>query len=242
MRIGVIPAGGCGYRLGPHYKSIQKCLLAIEKNKPIVEFIIDGMFEVGCDVIYLIGGHEHLKLLDFINQKADPRIKYIHGHSIGTAHALLKLKDYIHEPFLYSSGDILYKFDIIDKLKRDFKKSTLGAIAISENIVAPTHPKTLINKDRHIKDIYFVTENRPNNFSFCTLEMGLFSPKIFTYLAQLNNSDMVTLALYNGIMNSEVLIGSIYNGEWFHIANENEYIYLRDNIENIKTLLEYNER
>lgn len=84
---GIILAAGQGGRMRSRQADSAKALYPI-LGKPIVEYVLDAMEELGCDQIYTVVGYgkEATKAI------VEPRTKAVEqGQTLGTAHAVLQL-------------------------------------------------------------------------------------------------------------------------------------------------------
>jgi len=111
IKFGVIPAAGHGRRLSslPLTRVLPKCLLPI-LNKPILEYVIENMKDMGVEDVYMIVGFKKELIQEYFEDGLDfgINIKYIlQPDPLGIAHAIGLTKEYIHEPFVVSLGDDL---------------------------------------------------------------------------------------------------------------------------------------
>jgi len=108
--IGVILAGGKGFRMESFHSNYPKAILPI-CNRMLIEYHIEEMSKIGIKKIIILIGHLGSKIVDAIGsgEKLGVKIKYVEqGQALGIAHALGKLEKYIDSRFLLFLGDIFF--------------------------------------------------------------------------------------------------------------------------------------
>jgi len=108
--IGVILAGGKGFRMESFSPKYPKALLPI-CNKMLIEYHIEEMSKIGIKKIIVLIGHLGFKIVDVIGsgEEFGVKISYVdQGQTLGIAHALGKLEKYINSRFLLVLGDIFF--------------------------------------------------------------------------------------------------------------------------------------
>jgi len=111
IKVGVIPAAGPGRRLSslPLTRVLPKCLLPIT-NKPILEYVVENMKQMGVEDVYMIVGFKKELIQEYFGDGKDfgVRIKYVlQSNPLGIAHAVGLTKEYVNEPFVVILGDDL---------------------------------------------------------------------------------------------------------------------------------------
>lgn len=110
----VIAAGGMGTRLSSVTKDIPKALVKIG-DKPILEHQIILLKKHGVQEIHLLLGYLAGQIKDYFGDGKKWGVN-LHYHQeeipLGTAGALLQVKDNLQEDFLFLSGDIMMNFDV----------------------------------------------------------------------------------------------------------------------------------
>lgn len=109
---GVILAGGNGTRLRPLTEITNKHLLPVY-NKPMIDYPINTLKELGCDKVLLISGGEHIgDFMKYLNDGSKFGIDLIYkiqAKPDGIAGALRLAKDFIHnEKFIVCLGDNIF--------------------------------------------------------------------------------------------------------------------------------------
>ncbi|MFC1890579.1 sugar phosphate nucleotidyltransferase [Thermodesulfobacteriota bacterium] len=107
---GVILAAGKGTRMLPFSEKYPKPILPI-CNKPILQYQIEHLKEVGITDIIIVIGHLGYEIARYFGDGSQfgVSIRYIEqSETLGIAHALGKLEPHISSPFLLFLGDIFF--------------------------------------------------------------------------------------------------------------------------------------
>jgi UDP-N-acetylglucosamine diphosphorylase/glucosamine-1-phosphate N-acetyltransferase len=115
MKQAVILAAGEGQRLRPFTINRPKAMLSIA-DKPILQFIIESLSLNGIRDIVLVVGYRKEQVYDYLGsgERFGVNITYIEQASqLGTAHALMQVKDAVADEFLVLSGDNLVEASTI---------------------------------------------------------------------------------------------------------------------------------
>lgn len=105
---GVILAAGRGDRIKPLSFETPKPLLPV-CNKPIMQYQIENMINLGIREFIIVVGHLKKKIKDYFGNGSSLGIKinYVEQkEKLGIAHAVGQLENYIDKPFLLFLGDI----------------------------------------------------------------------------------------------------------------------------------------
>jgi len=108
--IGVILAGGKGFRMESFSSNYPKAILPI-CNRMLIEYHIEEMSKIGIKKIIVLIGHLGFKIADAIGsgEEFGVKISYVdQGQTLGIAHALAQLEKYINSSFLLFLGDIFF--------------------------------------------------------------------------------------------------------------------------------------
>ena len=109
MKQAVILAAGEGQRLRPFTVNRPKAMISIA-DKPILQFIVESLARNGIRTIVLVTGYRQEQVYDYLGsgERFGVNITYINQTSqLGTAHALMQVKDAVEDEFLVLSGDNL---------------------------------------------------------------------------------------------------------------------------------------
>jgi dTDP-glucose pyrophosphorylase/predicted transcriptional regulator len=135
----VIMAGGEGKRLSPFTKILPKPLIPIGE-KPIIELIIDRLYEFGCKEYYFLLNYKANMIKSYFNDLAHPyTIHFVEeGAPRGTLGGVCLLKDRISTTFFLSNCDILIDAEF-DKIL-EFHRSNSNKITIVASVKHFTIP------------------------------------------------------------------------------------------------------
>jgi UDP-N-acetylglucosamine diphosphorylase/glucosamine-1-phosphate N-acetyltransferase len=115
MKQAVILAAGEGQRLRPFTVNRPKTMISIA-DKPILQFVIESLAQVGIRDIILVVGYRKEQVFDYMGSGEDfgVDITYVtQAQQLGTAHALSLVKDNVGDEFLVLPGDNLIEPDTI---------------------------------------------------------------------------------------------------------------------------------
>ena len=137
----IILAAGYAKRLYPLTRNFPKPLLEIEKNKPVLNYIIEKLENINITKDHIVTNNKYHK--HFLNWKnnlnSNLDIELINDNTnsdedklgaIGDLFFVLKQKN-ISEPLLLLNGDNLFDFEL-DKIKNYFNEKDIDTISISE--------------------------------------------------------------------------------------------------------------
>ncbi len=109
MKQAVILAAGEGQRLRPFTLTRPKAMISIA-DKPILQYIIESLAQVGIRDIVLVVGYRKEQVFDYFGsgEQFGVKINYVtQTRQLGTAHALAQVKDAVKNEFLVLAGDNL---------------------------------------------------------------------------------------------------------------------------------------
>lgn len=116
---GVILCGGRGTRLGKITEHLPKCMVEIN-SRPYLEIVLRELKNRDIDNIILVIGYKKNVIKEFLerNRYFGMNIDYAEQKELlGTGHATLCVEDKIKDDsFLSFNGDVVFDFDIINKL------------------------------------------------------------------------------------------------------------------------------
>lgn len=164
---GVILAAGRGNRIQPLSFDLPKPLLPI-CNKPIIQYQIEYMRDLGIDDFVVVVGHLKEKIQNYFGDGSSlkVRIRYVEQkEKLGIAHAVGQLENYIDRPFMLFLGDIFIVPKNLSEMIRIFDNKKAGAVlavkkesdsdSIRKNFTVLLHPKDgrvkrVIEKPRYL--------------------------------------------------------------------------------------------
>lgn len=248
---GVILSGGLGTRLRPLTHTGAKQLIPIA-NKPVIEYCIEDLKEMGISEIAIIVGYtpERIQSVkDAIGDglRWDIRITYIEQDAPrGIAHAVYCAKDFIgNDDFVVYLGDNILK-DPISHIIRDFHSQGLDAgMLLAEEKDPRPYGVAILEND---KIIGIVEKPREPPSNLVVIGVYYFSPRVFPVIEQLKVSNRGELeisdTLHNMITTPDCRTGGARIQGWWDDTGTSEAILranqlmLTDISENIKGTIE----
>ncbi len=128
--MGVILAAGKGTRMVPFSTNYPKPILPI-CNKPLLQYQIEVMKGLGIEDIIIVIGHLGFEITKRLGdgRSIGVHITYIEqGETLGIAHALGKLENFIKSPFLLFLGDIFFITEDLSPMLGMLDKHSAGAV------------------------------------------------------------------------------------------------------------------
>ncbi len=194
IKTAVILAGGKGRRLYPLTRDIPKVLIEVG-GKPIIEHQILLLKEQGIKDIYILLGYLGEKIREYLKDGRKLGVKICYKQEkklLGTAGALIQLKDKIKEDFLVLSGDVMLNFDFPKFINHHRqKKDSIASFAVH----ASDHPKDsdLVKIDGNGRIISLFKRPHSRGAELENLSIAsvfIFSPDIFRYINQKRKFDI----------------------------------------------------
>jgi dTDP-glucose pyrophosphorylase len=181
--MGVILAGGKGSRMYPFSDHYPKCILPI-CNQPLMEYQIEMMKGLGIDDIVILIGQYGFDVVRVIGsgERYGVKIQYVdQGQTLGIAHALGKLEQFVDRPFLLFLGDIFFITESLKPMVAEFERGDCNAVLatkVEEDIAAIKRNFTVIqDEDGMVKRVIEKPRHPSNNLKGCGLY--LFDLHIF---------------------------------------------------------------
>lgn len=188
----VIMAGGKGTRIASVASDIPKPMIPV-CGKPILEHQISCLREQGLTQITLIVGHLGQVITEYFGDGSGygVTIDYIVEETpLGTAGALVYLKNKIDADFLLINGDIIFDVDFRRFLQ--YHREHNGTVTILTHPNNHPYDSGIIKTDRtgvvtdwlHKEDPRVYYRNRVN------AGLHILSPKVFRYLDEVKKTDL----------------------------------------------------
>lgn len=217
IKIGVIAVGGRGTRF--ERSDIQKCLVEIE-GKPILEYTVEAFVQVGVRIIFFLTGFLYEQINTYLGSRAEEStcaLASIYGGTEGEIPAILRLRHFITEDFLYSGGDCILPTTSIKQLIREtsqHKTSIAGMLASPSIEIAPAHPLiALTGKSKFIKEIYWSEVSGAPNL--VGMGMHYFRPEVFKVLSKVGPTRHVSEFIKHASRDKKNVSVSITKNPWF---------------------------
>ena len=215
----LILAAGEGKRLEPITHTRPKPLIPI-LNKPLIDYTLSALKELGVKDIVIVIGHLKDKLINYIrNNWSSLNITFIHQDKpLGTGHAVKVAEKYLNGDFLIIYGDLLLSKELIGKVIKEKGPTICG-------VHTPSSKKdygVLVYKDGILEKII----EKPSSYIESNLiNAGVykFSEDIFYYLEKIKKSprgeyeltDAINLMVQDGI---KVKVVKARPNEWFEVG------------------------
>lgn len=156
-------------------------------NKPILEYVIENMKEMGIEEVYLIVGFNKRIIQEYFGHGEDLgiRIEYIEQpNPQGIAQAVELTKDYIKEPFVVILGDDLTIAESFNNIVEDFwaKKALVieGLVLEDKTEILKQSCYVVLDKNRKILDIVEKPDAPKSNVRGCGVY--IFDPIVYDYI------------------------------------------------------------
>lgn len=188
----VIMAGGKGTRIASVASDIPKPMIPV-CGKPILEHEIECLKAQGLTDIILIVGHLGHVITEYFGDgsKFGVNIEYIvEDTPLGTAGALVYLKDKITEDFLLLNGDIIFDVDFNRFLQYHKEHKGIATILTHPNNhpydsgLIITDKEGVVTKWLHKEDERTYYKNRVN------AGIHILSPEVFRYFDEVKKVDL----------------------------------------------------
>lgn len=143
----IILAAGEGTRLRPFTMSKPKVMLPIG-NKPILAYVVKALVENGLKDIIMVVGYKKERIMSFFGDgsKFGAKITYVvQEKQLGTAHALLYVKNMVKEDFVLVAGD-----NIVDKetISRIIQHDDNPSVLVTESELPSKYGVITLENDR----------------------------------------------------------------------------------------------
>ncbi len=154
----VIAVGGYGKRITADLKKrgikTSKIFLTLN-NKPILSHLIDMSLSLGFQRIFLLSSYYEHELQDYLkkNYHANKHILPIYGGSLGRKWGvpwlLYSIRKRLHNPFVYSDGNILYSKSILKKIKNGgVVKPVVANVVLNHKDLSLTHSRFILQGEQ----------------------------------------------------------------------------------------------
>ncbi|WP_416841564.1 sugar phosphate nucleotidyltransferase [Haloferax sp. DFSO52] len=150
----VVLAAGEGRRLRPLTTFQPKPMLPVA-NRPVVEYVLDSLFECGIDHVVVVVGYRSDRIQMHLSARyPDANIDFVHQESrLGSGHALLQAEGYVGDSFVVCNGDNIINADIVSKaLERFSVTDSVATVAVASSDT-PEEYGVVVETDGRISDI-----------------------------------------------------------------------------------------
>ncbi|MBQ7653181.1 MAG: nucleotidyltransferase family protein [Clostridia bacterium] len=175
----VILAGGRGSRLMPLTKNLPKPLIPIV-DKPIIDYIIEGIKKAGIDEVIVTLGYLGNKIRNYLGNGKRYGIKIRYSYEtfpLGTAGGVKNAAKYLDDDFIVMSGDAYTDLDV-----KDLIENAKGLVTIAAHYEADASRFGVMKVGENGLITEF--EEKPENPKSHLVNMGIyvFKREILSYI------------------------------------------------------------
>ena len=227
----VLMAGGKGMRLRPLTDNTPKPLLKIGE-KPIIEYNIDRLINVGIENIHLSINYLGYQIENYFGNGANKNItiNYIREEKpLGTIGSILLVDEFKHEEIIIMNSDLLTNIDFADFYKT-FKESDadMAVAAVSYHVDIPY---AVLETDG-LQKVQSLKE-KPRYTYFSNAGIYLIKKYLLDMIPKDEFFDITTL-MDKIIAMDRKLITYPINGYWLDIGRMEDFIKAQEDIKHIK--------
>ncbi len=227
MKQAVVLAAGEGNRLRPFTVNKPKAMLTVA-SKPVLQYVIESLAANGIRDIVLVVGYRREQIFDYIGsgERFGVKIDYVNqDRQLGTANALLQVKETVNKKFLVLPGDKLIDAATISTFVRSQPQAMLvkkmenpirsTVVTVNEGLVkeAMRHERRAVSYNREA--------------GICMVNTGIyaFNHKIF---GPIEDEQTIPAALNKMLAGGDKLQAVETDGTWLDITYPWDILSLND--------------
>ena len=227
----VLMAGGEGKRLRPLTDNTPKPLLRVG-DKPIIEYNIDRLREVGIYNINLSINYLGDQLVNYFGDGSDKNIniKYVKENKpLGTIGSILLVESFMHEDIIVMNSDLLTNIDFGDFFKT-YKESGADMIvaATSYNVDVP-YAVLEVNENNCVKSL----KEKPRYTYYSNAGIYILKRNLLGMIPKDTFFDITDLMDRVIEMNLNLVTYPL-NGYWLDIGKHEDFKKAQEDIKHIK--------
>ena len=227
----VLMAGGEGKRLRPLTATTPKPLLKVG-DKPIIEYNIDRLAQVGVKNIYLSINYLGDQLISYFSdgKEKNLNIQYVkEPKPMGTIGSILLVKDFAHDEILIMNSDLLTNIDFADFYKT-FKNSDadMAVAAIPYNVDIP-YAVLETDENQKVKSL----KEKPKYTYFSNAGIYLIKKELLQMIPKDQFFDITNL-MDKVLEMDKKLITFPINGYWLDIGKHEDFKKAQEDIKHLK--------
>ncbi|MHA1725647.1 MAG: nucleotidyltransferase family protein [Promethearchaeota archaeon] len=188
----IVLAAGKGVRMKPYTDIYQKTMIPVH-DKPLLEYIIQGLIKAGFKKIIIVVGYKKEQIINYFGNgsKWNVQIDYVVQEPLnGTGGAVLFCEHLIQENhFFLTWGDILVPYKIYKQIVEVFKKEKEDFILVANYLNNLHKGCAIFCENNHVINMI---EKPPKNYKTSNLNncgIFIFSREIFEVLKSLEYSE-----------------------------------------------------
>lgn len=227
----ILMAGGEGKRLRPLTDNTPKPLLRVG-NKPIIEYNIDRLKEVGIHNINLSINYLGDQLVSYFGDGSDKNIniKYVKENKpLGTIGSILLVENFMHEDIIVMNSDLLTNIDFGDFFKT-YKESQADMIvaATSYHVDVP-YAVLEVNENNCVKSL----KEKPRYTYYSNAGIYILKKNLLGMIPADTFFDITDLMDRVIEMNLNLVTYPL-NGYWLDIGKHEDFRKAQEDIKHIK--------
>lgn len=227
----VLMAGGKGMRLRPLTENTPKSLLKVG-DKPIIEYNIDRLAQVGVNNIHLSVNYlgEQLEAYFGNGNEKKINIKYIwEKMPMGTIGSILLAEGFEHEDILVMNGDLLTNIDFIDFYKT--YKASKADMAVAAKSYDVNIPYAVLETDseQRVRSL----KEKPRYTYFSNAGIYLMKKELLSLIPRNTFFDITDL-MDKILEIDRKLVTFPINGYWLDIGKHEDFKKAQEDIKHLK--------
>lgn len=199
----IVLCAGYGKRLYPYTKDYQKTMVPIN-NKPLLEYIINGVTYAGIKDFILVVGYRKEQIMNYFGDGTKWKIKisYVEQPVLnGTGGALLLCEALIkNSHFMLSWGDILLDYSIYKTIIDIYHKEQQNFILTANYTKDPHLGAAIYIKNSYLENIVEKPEKGTSESNLNNTGLFILSKQIFDILKLVKPSQRGEIELPNAIL------------------------------------------
>lgn len=227
----VLMAGGEGRRLRPLTEKTPKPLLLVG-DKPIIEYNIDRLKEVGVNTINISINYLGEQLEQYFGDGTQKgiQIKYVREtKALGTIGSVLLVKDFGHEDIIVMNSDLLTNIDFNDFFKAYQETNADMIVATTSYHVDVPYAVLEVNESNSVKSL----KEKPRFTYYSNAGIYILNKKLLSMIPKDQFFDITDLM--DRIIEMDLkLVTYPINGYWLDIGKHEDFKKAQEDIKHIK--------
>jgi dTDP-glucose pyrophosphorylase len=227
----IIMAGGQGKRLRPLTENTPKPLLKVG-GKPIIEYNIDRLKQVGVKNITLSINYLGEQLVDYFGDGEDRKlnIEYVkEDKPLGTIGSILLVNEFQHEDIIVMNSDLLTNIDFKDFYKS--YKNSEADMAVAATSYHVDIPYAVLESDEHNKVLSL--KEKPKYTYYSNAGIYIIKKKLLKLIPEDQFYDITDLMERILEMNLKLITYPI-NGYWLDVGKHEDFEKANKDVKHIK--------
>jgi dTDP-glucose pyrophosphorylase len=227
----VLMAGGEGKRLRPLTIDTPKPLLKVG-DKPIIEYNIDRLINVGIKNIFLSINYLGDQLVDYFKDGSSKNvsIQYVkEDKPLGTIGSILLVEEFIHDDIIVMNSDLLTNIDFADFYKTYKDSGADMAVAATTYHVDVPYAVLEVDQGNLVKTL----QEKPRYTYYSNAGIYIINKKLLSMIPYDEFFDITDLMDKILQMDNKLVTYPI-NGYWLDIGKHEDFKKAQEDIKHIK--------